>query len=105
MDLYIKQSGGILNFINNKSMKKLYLLIIIPCCFLGNNQLLAQACSVTISTNPKTTLLNCGVTQITLKANAAGSGTIKYSWSTGATTASTNVKDSGIYTVTITDKK
>jgi uncharacterized protein YggE len=85
----------------NKGMKKLYLLIIIFCCFLGNNQLLAQTCSVTISTNPNTTQLNCTVTHITLKATPSGSGAITYSWSTGATTASINVQDSGIYTVTI----
>jgi|GEM_PF-6396019 len=83
-------------------MKKIYPLIIIFSFLLYNNAILAQ-CSVSISTNPNTTQLNCKNTSITLSATGSGSGNLAYLWSTGETTKSIEVKDSETYVVTVTD--
>ncbi len=58
--------------------------------------------SVTIATVPGTTI--CTGDTATLTANATGgTGTITYSWSTGATTQAIDVTTTGTYTVTVTD--
>ena len=58
--------------------------------------------SVTIATVPGTTI--CTGDTATLTANATGgTGTITYSWSTGATTQAISVTTSATYTVTVTD--
>lgn len=51
---------------------------------------------ITITTNPNTNELGCGVNSITLSASGANS----YSWNTGQTTQSIAVTTTGTYTVT-----
>jgi hypothetical protein len=51
---------------------------------------------ITITTNPNTNELGCGVNSITLSASGANS----YSWNTGQTTQSITVTTTGTYTVT-----
>jgi hypothetical protein len=85
-------------------MKKIYFIILVPGFLLFHGISFAQ-CSVSISTDPNTTQLDCNNPSITLSANHVASDSIKYSWNTGATTRLITVKDSGTYKVTIKDGK